>query len=268
MAMLSKFNRYGEELERLLLLRTSPIAVKMLEKEGDIPAGAVRPKKDRGIHIAQCQAFAMSRRRKETVAMLKEDHWCFGPLIAYGLVDKPDDPDLQQFLSFPTFERDKYIGVVSAPLRTANFEPDIVLVYSNPAQLRTMLIPTHYGGVEAPVDSHFLPPSCVYQIVSVMSSGQLTVTLPDPGDYQRALAGEDEIILSVPKDKMEELLAGIMELEVLGGEFGYTHANINMQHDFPHPTFYQKLFKRWGLYEEGMEVSGIESPPWAPKSLS
>src|SRR3989304_258237 len=104
MATISDFNRYGEELERLLILRTSPIAVKMLEKETDIPEGAVRPKKDRGAHYAQCQAFAMSRRQKLTVAMLKEDNWCFAPLIAYGLVDRPDDPRLEQFTTFPSFE--------------------------------------------------------------------------------------------------------------------------------------------------------------------
>ena len=68
---LMDFNSYGEELEKRLILRTSPIAVKMLEKESDIPEGAIRPLKDRGYHLAQCQAFAMSRREGTTVAMLK-----------------------------------------------------------------------------------------------------------------------------------------------------------------------------------------------------
>jgi uncharacterized protein (DUF169 family) len=44
MTTLREFNRYGEELERILILRTSPLAVKMLEKAEDIPEGAVRPK--------------------------------------------------------------------------------------------------------------------------------------------------------------------------------------------------------------------------------
>jgi len=247
MTTLSEFNRYGEELEKLMLLRTSPMAVKMLEKEADIPEGTVRPKKDRGIHIAQCQAFAMSRRQKLTVAMLKEDNWCFAALIAYGLVDKPDDPEFQRFLSFPTFERDKYVGIVSAPLRTANFEPDVVIIYSNTAQLRNMLTPSHFINKEAKVNSHFFPPACAYQIVPVMADGQLMVTLPDPGDYHRALAGEDEIILSVPKDKMEALVAGIKQFEE--GEFGYARASMYMLHDFPQPPMYQTLFKRWGLYD-------------------
>jgi uncharacterized protein (DUF169 family) len=247
---ISEFNQCGEDLERLLLLRTSPLAVKMLEKEEDIPEGAIRPKKGLGIHIAQCQAFAMTRRQKKTVAMLKEDNWCFAALIAYGLVDKPDDPDFQKFVSFPTFKRDKYVGIVSAPLKMASFEPDIVLIYSNTAQLRSMLLPTHFKE-EAHVDSHFFPPACAYQIVPVMSSGRLMVTLPDPGDYHRALAGEDEIILSVPRKRMKELVAGIRESEE--GEFGYSQANMNMLYDFPHPPMYQTLFQRWGLYEEGKQ---------------
>jgi uncharacterized protein (DUF169 family) len=249
MTTLKDFNRCGQELEQLMLLRTSPLAVKMLEKESDIPKGAVRPKRDRDIHIAQCQAFAISRRQKETVAMLKEDNWCFAALIAYGLVDKPKDPELQLFVDFPTFERDKYIGIVSAPLRTANFEPDVVIIYSNPAQLRNMMLPFHFGGEESLVECHFFPPACAYQVIPVMSSGKLMVTLPDPGDYHRALAAEDEIVLSVPKDKVARLVDGVGEIEK--GDFAYSRANMYMQPDFPQPEFYQMLFKRWGLYDEG-----------------
>ncbi len=254
MMALSEYNRCGEELEKSLILRTSPLAVRMLETKADIPAGAVRPKKDRGIHIAQCQAFALSRRQKETVAMLKEDNWCFAPMIAYGLVDRPDDPEFQRFLSFPTFERDKYIGIVSAPLRTTNFEPDVVIIYSNTSQLRNMLIPSHFINEEAKVNYHFFPPACAYQIVPVMTDGRLMVTLPDPGDYTRALAGEDEIILSVPKDQVGELVEGVRQIEK--GDFGYARAIMYMQHDFPHPPMYQTFFKRWGLYDEGTDKGG------------
>ena len=90
MTTLKEYKSYGEELEKVLLLRTSPIAVKMLEREEDIPEEAIRPKRDRGYHLAQCQAFAMSRRQKATVALLKEDHWCWAHLIGYGLVEVPE----------------------------------------------------------------------------------------------------------------------------------------------------------------------------------
>ena len=76
MATGSDFTFYGEELERRLQLRTSPIAIKLIQQKEEIPKGAVRPVKDLGYHLALCQGFAMSRRNKTTVAMLKEwgDH--------------------------------------------------------------------------------------------------------------------------------------------------------------------------------------------------
>ena len=58
------------------MLRTSPFAIKLIEKVEEIHKGAFRPGKDEGIHITQCQAFAMSRRDKLTVAIRNDDHWC------------------------------------------------------------------------------------------------------------------------------------------------------------------------------------------------
>jgi uncharacterized protein (DUF169 family) len=52
MPSIADYNRFGQELERRMILKTSPVAVKMLESEKDIPDGAIRPKKDRG-HLAQ-----------------------------------------------------------------------------------------------------------------------------------------------------------------------------------------------------------------------
>ncbi|MBN1568627.1 MAG: DUF169 domain-containing protein [Acidobacteria bacterium] len=139
MPTLSEFNKYGEELEKSLLMRISPIAVKMLEKEADIPKGAIRPKKDRGCHIAQCRAFAMSRREGTTVAMLKEDTWCPTSVIAYGLEKKPES--LAKWVHpYNCFEHGKYIGIVSAPLKCANSLPDVVIAYLKPAQLRGLLL--------------------------------------------------------------------------------------------------------------------------------
>jgi len=244
MTTVKQYNSYGEELEKLLLLRTSPIAVKMLEKEEDIPKEAIRPKRDRGYHLAQCQAFAMTRRQRETIAMLKEDNWCWAPLIGYGLVEHIEGhPDLPLIYivenmeaarkvakNFPRFEYGKYIGIVSAPLKAASFEPDLVLVYSNTAQLRSMLLAVKYTEGHL-VKSEFDPiDSCVYSTVPVILNGQYRITLPDPGEYERAMAEEGEIIFSVPPAKMEELISGLRFFEER--KMGYTHLNMEMRPDF------------------------------------
>ena len=145
MTALNEFNHNGEDLERMLQLRTSPIAIKLLENEAAIPNDALRPKKDLGIQLALCQGFAMSRRNKKTVAMLKEDNWCYLPIISFGMSPPPDyfldgntyvkrrvkemEDARRLAQSFPRLESGKYIGQLSAPLKTAAFVPDLVVMY-------------------------------------------------------------------------------------------------------------------------------------------
>ncbi|MGD9116358.1 MAG: DUF169 domain-containing protein [Dehalococcoidia bacterium] len=259
MTTIVEFKSYGEELEQKLKLRTSPVAVKMLKEESEIPPEAVRPKRDRGHHLAQCQVFALTRRKGETIAMLKEDNWCWAPLIGYGLVEPFNEKTIsplyyivenmdaarKMLKTFPRFEQGEYIGILTAPLQKASFKPDLVLIYSNPAQLRSMLLATKYKKGEL-VRSEFDPiDSCVYSIVPVIQSGQYRITLPDPGEYERAMTGEDEIIFSVPAAKMKELMDGLKFFE--GIKLSYTDLSMQMTPDFPQPPFYQELFQKWGL---------------------
>ena len=259
MTTIQQYNDYGETFEKLLKLRTLPIAVKMIEKETDIPEGAIRPKNDRGYHLAQCQAFAMTRRQGITIAMLKEDNWCWAPLIGYGLVKPFNEDSISPNIfmvadmaaarsvvrNFPRLQYEKYIGIVSAPLKTTNFLPDMVLIYCYPAQLRSILMATKYREGFL-VTSQFDPiDSCVYSVVPVVLNGQYRITLPDPGEYERAMAGEDEIIFSVPKDKMPELASGLEHFNQT--KLGYTSLAMHIRPDFPRPDFYKQLFRTWGL---------------------
>ncbi|MBN1904405.1 MAG: DUF169 domain-containing protein [Deltaproteobacteria bacterium] len=243
-AGLSEFNKYGEELENGLLLRTSPIAVKMIEKEEDIPKGAFRPKRDGGIHIAQCQAFGMSRRQGKTVAMLKEDHWCPTALMAYGMVPKQSGGFFGE--AYMTFDTGKYIGIVTAPLKSATFMPDVVMIYMNPAQLRGALLPMNFSGADQVKTELFLP-SCGHAVVDPMKTGKYVVVLPDPGEYQRGLATEDEMILSVPQAKMQPFMASLKQR---GKMYSHRDQYMDMKPDFEQPQFYKDMFKQWGLGQE------------------
>jgi uncharacterized protein (DUF169 family) len=241
MSTISEFNKYGEELEKILILRTAPIAVKMLEKEADIPKGAFRPKKDKSCHLAQCQAFGLSRREGTTVAMLKEDNWCPTSVIAYGLEKKPES--LAKWVHpYDCFDQGKYIGIVSAPLKSASFIPDVVITYLKPAQLRGLLLSMKVEDVPQ-VSGHYFPPSCGWAVVEPMKTGKYWVVMPDPGEYQRALTEEGDMMFSVPQSKMPAMMAGLKQ----GGAFAYRDHNMAMQPDFERPAFYKDLFKSWGL---------------------
>jgi uncharacterized protein (DUF169 family) len=257
MATFSEFNVFGEEIEKLMLLRTSALAVKMLEKESDIPEGAIRPIADQGYHLAQCQAFSISRRKGQSIAMLKDDNWCWGPLIAYGLVDPgiaQKFPELKDAVKkIPLVEYGRYVGVVSAPLKTANYLPDVVLIYSNNAQLNNILWALSFGG-EGLINSPMYPiTSCAFSVVPALA-GQYGITLPDPGELGRAQAGEDEIIFSLPKDKVEGLVSQLRMFEER--KMGYRHNALwEVMPDFPRPDFYKKFYRECGLEAD-------DAPTW------
>ena len=60
------------------------------------------------------------------------------------------------------------MGIVSAPLKTANYVPDIVLIYSNNAQLNNMLHALSFGG-EGLVTSPLYPiASCAFSVVPAL----------------------------------------------------------------------------------------------------
>jgi len=261
MKTMSAFNRCGEELEMRLLLRTSPVAIKMLEREEDIPRGALRPKKDLGVHLGLCQAFAKSRRERATVAMLKEDHWCFLPVIAHGLTKPPDFfleghtdypdriADLEAAKNLartsPRLEYGKYIGVISAPLRATTFEPDLIMIYSNTNQLRCLLTAMRYRKGYVVISNLNPLGACVQATVPVLQSGDCQVTVPCGGDRRRALAQDDEMILSLPADRLGDLMVGLRHFDETG--FGYKQFAPDMRPDYPLPELYVKVAKMLGM---------------------
>jgi uncharacterized protein (DUF169 family) len=181
--------------------------------------------------------------------MLRDDHWCWAPLIGFGLVDsraaEKFEATRNQVKILPRFEYGKYLGIISAPLRTAVFEPDVVLIYANAAQLRSMLLAIKYK--DRSVVNCQLDPinSCVYAVVDTMLKSQYQVVLPCAGEHYRAMPGEDELIFSLPGDKIEDLISELKQAEKM--KTGYTYSSFEMRPDFPRPDFYKELFRIWGL---------------------
>lgn len=253
-------NTYGSDLLNMLVLRTYPIAIKMLKDQSEIPPGAVRPKKDLKTHYSACQAFGIVRRRGTALAMFIEDHWCFEPIIGYGLVEPPKDflegsgsaffvqnkeGARQRSQDIALLPYGKFAGMVLAPLHKANFAPDLTMIYCNASQLRHMLFALmNKNGrrVTSTLDPIW---SCVHSIVPSLLKGECAVTVPDPGDFERASVGDDEMVFTVPAGRMKEFMDGVYHYEKMG--MGYRSFSRELKGDFQQPPFYQDYFKKWGL---------------------
>lgn len=259
MTGLSIYRTYGEELEKRLRLKTFPLAVKLLEKEEGVPEGAKRPLRDFGYHLDLCQGFALSRREGMLLAMLKEDMWCFEPVVGYGLAEPPayfmeghnrfpEDVETLKAGSnyaqeFPRLGVGKYIGIASAPLRTANFEPDVVMIYCNSTQLGLLLLGREYKegfNLKCRLSSHA---ACVYSVVPAIQNGECQVAIPCRGDHYIAMAGDDEMIFTVPQGKLEDLLSGLRHCE----EYGWRlPRDYYMRYEPKLPESYERIAKMIG----------------------
>jgi uncharacterized protein (DUF169 family) len=265
---LSVFNEYGRRIEEQIRPRSYPLAIKMVEREEDIPEEAERPKRDFGMCMSTCQCFALSRMFGATMAQLFEDMWCPEPVIGLGLAEPPQYfldghnryPDGVESLEaganwaqeFPRFETGRYVGVVSAPLRTASFEPDVAVIYCDSAQLLRLLLGVAYKDgldINTVLGGHA---ACVYAVVPSIVKGECQAAVPCRGDRGRSFAQDDEIIFSVPRDKIGDLALG---LEQKGT--GSIPTRFSMKAEYKLSTSYAEMARLMGMRKaDGSEIKG------------
>jgi uncharacterized protein (DUF169 family) len=250
-------------LESYLRLQTFPLAIKLLRSEAEIPTGALRPHKDDGHQYNLCQTFALSRRNGRTIAMLKEDMYCFEPVVGYGMGEPP-----QEFLNgenrypgdvesleagrryaeqFPRLETGQYIGVLSAPLGGATFVPDVVTVYCNSEQLVVLLMAGEYKTGENLPTALSGHAACVYGVIPAMQNGTYQVAVPCRGDHITAMAGADEMIFTIPAQKFDEFMVGLRT--IVGGEGKLTRLPMihEMKPGAVQPASYAKMAQLMGM---------------------
>lgn len=219
------YNEYGRRIEEQIRPSSYPLAVKMLKSMDEIPAEAQRPLRDFGKCMSTCQAFALSRKFGTTVTQLFEDHWCPEPVIGFGLAEPPEvflkgltrypvgvespEAGVNWAREFPRFKVGEYIGSVSAPLRTAGFEPDVAVIYCDSAQLVRLLLGIAYEDgrdITTVLGGHS---ACVYAVVPSMLKGECQASVPCRGDRGRAGAQDDEMIFTVPREQIGRLADGL-----------------------------------------------------------
>lgn len=201
--------------------------------------------------------------------MLKEDMWCFEPVVGYGLESPPEtflegynryphdvktlEAGKHYAEEFPTLKLGKYKGVVSTALRNTSFEPDVIMIYADSAQLSLLLLGREYPhghNLSCRLSAHA---ACVYGVVPVIKEHKCQVAIPCRGDRYHAMASDAEIIFTLPKGKLTELMEGLRHLESTGSKFPKGRT---LRPEYPLPESYENIakdmeyFKSTGSQEE------------------
>ncbi len=266
MLTLEEINAVGKEIEEIFCLRTAPVAIKLIDR-GEVPEGCRQPSGE-GIHYALCQALAFVRRTRNHLAIFPEDHWCLWPVINFRLrtLDEADkkyvgsgyfirDPQVsyKHFCEkFPYIDEEKKKeGMAAAPLESCRFLPDAVMIYCEPGQLRQLLMAAKYHTGEITQACLDTCDSCGAALVPVLNGTmRYNVSMPDAGEYERSLCGENEMIFTLSGDTLEDMIQAARDLKKAG--FGYKELAYDIRPDYARPKFYNDMFAKWGL-ETGVE---------------
>ena len=126
-----------------------PLAIKMLNREDEIPLDAERPLRDFGAPFSLCQALALGRKEGTSIVLDRESQSCPIALAGLGFV-KPDaylsgkyaiapmnqplEARLKIAQSIPRFEFGKYSHILISPLGRNPLDPDAIIFYGSGAR--------------------------------------------------------------------------------------------------------------------------------------
>src|SRR3972149_6060823 len=131
-----------KELQLYIRPQTFPAAVRILKPGEEIPEKAKRPARDFKKLSMNCQVIDMARRYGWMIALTRAGHICpprsygagVGPRCE-GMYTEPREAGQRSEAAVDKFKPGEYYCLLVAPLDRATFEPHLVVIYANPAQV-------------------------------------------------------------------------------------------------------------------------------------
>jgi uncharacterized protein (DUF169 family) len=250
-------------LSNNLRLRTLPVAVHFLKKGEAAPEKARYPSKAMGKKITLCQAITLARSYGWTMAMTKEDLQCVPALIGFGLTRVADQAKtLGRLLAKMTYAQDDLAGasetaslqllangecdtLVIGPLAKAQNLPDVVVLYGNPAQMSRLSQAWAYATFSRATASVGGKVECAEYLIAPYKTGSARLSIPGMGDRVFSMTQDDEMVFSLPGDKLEMLIKGLQEAgKKVGARYPVTFYQ-NFQPEFP--SSHRELAKEEGV---------------------
>lgn len=250
-------NKVNDGLTRYMRPQSVPLAIRMCRSTEEFPERVRIPTRDLGFKIAVCQGISMARRYGWTLAIGKEDLTCPIPGLAMGFLPPKEsylDGSFMESQGFgsreahattaqalPKLEYGNYSYLLMGPLDRATFEPQVVLIYGNPAQVVLLVAARLFGEGDALNFTASGGASCIGCTVAPIVSDECQVILPGAGERINAMVTPDEMAFAMPMSKVERIIDGL-EAGYRTGIFRYpTPTWLRFQPQ--HPPYLVKLLE-------------------------
>jgi len=236
-------------MERLMRLTSFPVAFKMLEKKEELEK---IPFLRRPNHKSTlCQLITLVRNFDWTVGADLGDFMNPTCPSIIGLADTPElnrDGTFRSIVwvktkeegkkyeaAIPRLPLGKYEAVVMAPLVYNPFEPDMVLIYANPAQMMLLINSLQFEEYEVLEFFCVGESSCSDAIARCYLTGKPSLTIPCCGERRYGHARDEDLVIAIPAAMMEKALRGMEVLYRRGIRYpiSYSGAEQDLASAFP-----------------------------------
>jgi len=221
----------AEALNRLIRPLTFPIAVKLVESVDEFPEKTRRPSRDMGFKTNLCVGMTMARKYGWTVGMTADDNACLIAAYTFGW-SEPESETRKALTDFmivmkyaanenaakTTMEaveqvklsKGKYGGVIFSPLERTKIDPDLVMIFCNPAQLMRLVHgATQETGVIVQSVFSGRGGTCSEGLLQTFKTGVPKVVLPGNGDRVWAMVQDGEMAFTIPADWLDPGIRGL-----------------------------------------------------------
>jgi uncharacterized protein (DUF169 family) len=249
--------KLSESIEKCCKPATYPVAVRLARQGEDAPFRTRYPLKDIGNRLAVCQGMTMARTLGWTVAFGAGDHACPFPAVFMGHIPpdgflegetasyyvEENDCARRMEAAYPRWEPERYHEVWLAPLARAEFEPDAVVVYGNPAQMVLLIQAANCSSGTGVSSFSFGRAGCAGWLAGVIQSGTCTYMVPGPGERVFAGTQDHEMSFAIPASRFEEVTRGL-EYVRKQGMFRYPVPNLQVLKEPVFPEKYADIAPR------------------------
>jgi dephospho-CoA kinase len=225
-------------MELLMRLKSFPVAFKMLEKKEQLDQIPFMRRTQRKTTL--CQLITLVRNFDWTVGAERDDF--LSPMCAsiIGLTDTPEiykdgtfrsivwvktrEDGMRYEASIPRLPLGKYEAVAMAPLVYKPFEPDIVLIYANPAQMMLLINALQFEDYEVMEFYCVGESSCSDAIARCYISGKPSLTIPCYGERRYGHAQDEDLVMAIPAGMIVKALKGMEVLYRRGIRYPISYA--------------------------------------------
>jgi uncharacterized protein (DUF169 family) len=221
--------RLTQEMEHLLRLKTSPVAYKRLEKLEELDKIPDVMRLNRMASF--CQAPALARMGGMTVGLTRNDlgERCARICGLAATTEKEVSWEANAFATtwFATVEEAKKQmaayplvppgeALALAPLGSGKFEPDVILIYGNPAQMMLLMNGLQFKDYERFQFFFIGEGSCADGLAQCYTSGKPALAIPCMGERAFGSVTDDELVLALPPKMMAKAVEGLQSLRNRG----------------------------------------------------